>query len=363
MRQFPKIFKLNVILFLGIVLNACHPTANTLAVDSNTDQSRNNHFIEQKTSIKPQHLFAQVTDSSGQLVSLKQPAQRIVCLFESGCDALYMLRQGSKIVGIPARIYQQSTLYDAYSILDPRIKAKKIATPSQGSNSTNIESLLLLQPDLVIMGSGEKQSTALLRQLGIPVYIMESETYNQVKEEFYEISLLTGSMQRAKKILEYSDEKIKKIAQDTTQEPYKQTIYYAWSGGRIFSTSGTQSITNDFITLAGAKNIVQTPTNQPNVNPETLIEWNPDNIVLWDTNPELIYQRPELKLLKAVQQQKVFNLSPTFIYNPHTIKIILTALYLNQHMYSKQHHSIEQTQYDVLNTLYGDHAARALLSL
>lgn len=93
--------------------------------------------------------------------------------------------------------------------------------------------------------------------------------------------------------------------------------------GEFFSTSGRQSITNDFIELAGAYNIVQTNANQPNVNPETLIEWNPDNIVLWNTNPKLIYERKELQGLSAVQNRRVFNLSPAFIYNPIPSKSLL----------------------------------------
>ncbi|WP_227612230.1 ABC transporter substrate-binding protein [Acinetobacter sp. S40] len=326
--------------------------------------------LKQKIQLSPEKSQANesttafnVVDSSGYTVKLNHPAQRVVCLFESGCDGLYMLNQGDKIVGIPAEIYQQPMLYRAYSILDSRIKTKQIQSPSQGSNATNIESLLMLQPDLVIMGGGEKQTIALLRKLGIAVYIMESSTYAQVKEELSEIAVLTNATARANKILHYSDQKITEIQRNTAKESHQQSIYYAWSGGRIFSTSGTQSITNDFIELAGAKNIVRTETNQPNVNPETLIEWNPDNIVLWNTDPQLIYQRPELKLLQAVKNRKVFNLSPAFIYNPHTIKIVLTALYLHQHIYDEpQPYTMKTTQYDVLNMLYGSTAAQALLA-
>ena len=345
---------LGISLFLGMILMACQPQT--------VSENKQSLEIESNQATASASILS-VIDSSGYRVTLKQPARRIVCLFESGCDGLYMLNQGSKIVGIPAEIYQQPLLYRAYSILDPRIQAKLIQSPSQGSNATNIESLLMLQPDLVIMGGGEKQTIALLRKLGIAVYIMQSSTYAQVKEELSEIAVLTDATVRATTILQYSDQKIADIQRNTAKQPYQQSIYYAWSGGRIFSTSGTHSITNDFIELAGAKNIVRTQLDQPNVNPETLIEWDPDNIVLWNTDPQLIYQRPELRLLKAVQQRKIFNLSPAFIYNPHTIKIVLTALYLHQHIYAEpQTKAMKQTQYEVLNMLYGSKAARALLS-
>ena len=122
-----------------------------------------------------------------------------------------------------------------------------------------------------------------------------------------------------------------------------------------------ESITNDFIELAGAYNIVQTAANQPNVNPETLIEWNPDNIVLWNTNPKLIYER-KLQGLSAVQNRKVFNLSPAFIYNPHTIKIIITAIYLNHSIYPEQSDlPVSTLQQRILTKLYGEQLAKALV--
>lgn len=304
-----------------------------------------------------------VVDSSETEVCLAQPAQRIVSLFESGLDGLYMLGQGAKIVGIPAEVYLQTLLFNAYSKMDPRIANKQLATPSQGSNATNIESLMLLKPDLVILGSGQTQTIQLLRQFGIAVYVMESGTYDQVKEELYEIAQLTGAEQRAKEILDFSDVLLAEVALKTSKQKYKQSIYYAWSGGRIYSTSGRKSITNDFIELAGAYNVVKTETNQPNVNPETLIEWNPDNIVLWNTDPNLIYQRKELQGLKAVQQQKVFNLSPAFIYNPHTIKILVTAIYLHHHIYPDTSDlAVEALQLKILEKLYGQKIAKELMS-
>lgn len=246
--------------------------------------------------------------------------------------------------------------------LDPRIAQRQLPTPSQGGQGLNIERLLWLKPDLVIMGSGQPQAIELLRQFGIAVYVMESGTFAQVKQELSDLAVLTGAEARAQHILAETERLTQQVAQATHQQQ-RQSIYYAWSGGRIFSSSGRKSITNEFIELAGAYNIVNTDTNQPNINPETLIEWNPDNIVLWNTDPALIYTRPELQGLTAVQQHKVFNLTPAFFYNPHTLKIMLTALYLHQQIYPKQAQlSVTALQQQLLTTLYGEPAAQALLA-
>ena len=58
---------------------------------------------------------------------------------------------------------------------------------------------MLLKPDLVIVGSGQTQTIELLRQFGIAVYVMESGTYKQVKEELSEIAILSGAQSELRK--------------------------------------------------------------------------------------------------------------------------------------------------------------------
>lgn len=139
-----------------------------------------------------------VFDSTNTKVCVAKPAKELsLCL--SGLDGLYMLGQGDKVIGIPAEVYIQPLLFNAYSKIDKRIANKQLAAPSQGANATNIESLVLLKPDLVIVGSGQTQTIELLRQFGIAVYVMESGTYKQVKEELSEIAILSSTKSELRK--------------------------------------------------------------------------------------------------------------------------------------------------------------------
>jgi ABC-type hemin transport system substrate-binding protein len=54
-----------------------------------------------------------------------------------------------------------------------------------------------------LLGSGQTQTIELLRQFGIAVYVMESGTYQQVKEELSEIAVLSGAQKRAQEILNF----------------------------------------------------------------------------------------------------------------------------------------------------------------
>ncbi|MBF7682571.1 ABC transporter substrate-binding protein [Acinetobacter sp. B5B] len=304
-----------------------------------------------------------VTDAYHQTVTLSRPAKRIVVLFEASLDDLYMLGAGHNVVGIPAKIYHSPSLFSAYRLLDTRIAQKQIATPSSWEASTNLESIVALQPDLVLVNSAQRDVIELLKSMHIAVYAVQSESYSQTRKELLDLGELTGTSTRAHELVQFIEQEIQAM-QHTTQYPAQQ-VYYAWSGGRIFSTSGRNSMPNTVMTLAGTENIIKSDVDQPTVNPEHLLEWNPDVILLWNSDPALIYARPELRSLKAVQHRQVFSLNPSFLFNPHTPKILLAANQLhhwvNPSIQSTAH--AHQDQQRILSMFYGPIIAEKLLQL
>ncbi|KAA8734579.1 ABC transporter substrate-binding protein [Acinetobacter qingfengensis] len=306
-----------------------------------------------------------VTTSDGQLIKLQQPTQRIVCLFEASLDDLYMLGAGKQVIGIPSKIYTAPDLYAAYSILDQRIAKKQIVTPSHWEASTNIESVLALQPDLVIVSSGQQDLIELLRQMHIAVYPVQSENLQQTQQELLDLGKLTGTQDRARQLNQFIEREIQAIQQQLKPVQQQLRVYYAWSGGRIFSTSGRNSMPNTVIQLAGAKNIVESSIDQPSVNPERLLIWDPDIILLWNSDPQILLKRPELQTLKAVRDKKVFTLSPGFLFNPHTPKILLAANQLHHWIYPDPSDAYRATQdkYRILTMFYGATAANQLMQL
>lgn len=334
-----------IFIFCGLlVLSACHPH-QTLTVTT------------------PSSTIIQVTDTLGHQVTLTQPAKRIVVLFEASLDDLYMLGASSAIIGIPAKIYHSTGLFSAYSIIDSRIKERKIATPSSWEASTNLESIIALQPDLVIINSSQRDVIELLKQMNIAVYAVQSENLMQTQKELLDLGQLTGTSIRATQLVAFITQEIQAMHSKSTAPPKR--VYYAWSGGRIFSTSGRNSMPNSIMTLAGTENIIRSEIDQPSVNPEHLLEWDPDIILLWNSDPQQIYQRPELQFLTAVKNKAVFSLSPSFLFNPHTPKILLAANQLHHWVNPSQLNGMtaENDQKRILTVFYGPTIANQLLQL
>lgn len=263
------------------------------------------------------------TDSRGKTITLPHEAKRVVVLYNALVDDVYMLQAGEKIVGIPQQIYEMEDTYSFLSQLDERIKNKSIATPTFGGQSSNAESIVGLKPDLVLTFNTDEDNINQIENLGIPVFTFSSLNDEKILEELKNVGKLLGKQKRAEEITGYVAEEVQKMRTSQSASPKK--IYYAWSKGRIMSTSGKGSLIDMAITLSGAQNACPVPVEAPNISAETMYKWNPDLIILWNSKLSEVYSLKELEALPAVKNKQVFVMSPSFPYDPHTVKFMLFA--------------------------------------
>lgn len=302
-----------------------------------------------------------VTDVRGKEIRLSEPAQRVVVLYQGALDGMYMLHAEHTVVGIQNNIYTNPETFKYFSRLDPRIARKELSTPGNWETSANIESILALKPDLVIIASGQTDAIRLLESLGIKVFAVSPQNNEQLFKEIENIGKLTGTYERAKELLAYTRHKLNEIQEATEHIGQKKSVYYAWSGGRIYSTSGQNSRMSECFRLAGVRNACTFAVDQPNINPETLISWDPDLILLWNTDPQELYSKKELSVLKAVRNKQVHVLEPPFFYDPHTLKIMYAAIELHNICYGqKENFDLEKNRRDIMTNLYGDKAVALL---
>ncbi|WP_221412911.1 ABC transporter substrate-binding protein [Dysgonomonas sp. HDW5B] len=303
-----------------------------------------------------------VTDIQGNEIHISKPAERIVCLFDPSVDVIYMLQAQHRLVGIPAETYFDNELYDYYKHIDSRILNKQLATP--GSNElANLESIIQLNPDLVIAQQLPESIVRTLQQMNIPVYIAAAARYDDLKKEMKDISLLIGKEERGKQLITYAENKIKELDERTSskKDSLPKTVYFTWANGRIFSTTGRNSMMNDCLDLAGVENVCPSEIDKPNINPETLIEWNPDMIVMWNDSPDLFYNKKELNGITAIQQKQIHNLIPMFFYNPHTFKSLCAAVAINNWAYGSEDKDSKEETKEILLELYGENTGTELI--
>ncbi|WP_286858092.1 MULTISPECIES: ABC transporter substrate-binding protein [Sphingobacterium] len=262
-------------------------------------------------------------DSRGKEITLAQPAKRVVVLYPSLVDEVYMLKASDRLVGIPEQVYQMEDTYAFLSKLDPRIVEKSIATPTFGGQANNVESIVSLNPDLVLTFNTDQDNIAQLENLGIPVFTFSSKDETSIFNELIGMGTLLDKKARAEEIVKFVGDEVKKMAAPLDQ-PQKK-VYYAWSKGRVLSTSGKGSLIDMAIRLSGAANACPLEMEAPNVGAETIYKWNPDLMILWNSKSSDVYNLKELAALPAVKNKQVFVMSPSFPFDPHTVKFMLFA--------------------------------------
>ncbi|WP_316820361.1 ABC transporter substrate-binding protein [Pedobacter gandavensis] len=301
-------------------------------------------------------------DALGDTIRLSQPAKRVVSLVPAALDALYMLQADNSIIGIPNRVYNDPNLLPYFSKIDPRIKEKQLATPSLTETGMSMESILRLNPDLVILNSNQTNAIQMLKELGIPAFAITSQNFEQLNQEILNLGILLGKESRAKELISFSQLKIQNLKSINKNINQKKTIYYAWSGGRIYSTTGRKGLINDCFEMAGLENACPFEIDAPNISPETLISWNPDIVLLWNTEESVLYGKKELSSLTAIKNKSVFNLRPPFLYDPHTLKIVLASIAIHHYSYpSTAAPELKAEQIEILSALYGAEKAKLIL--
>ena len=107
------------------------------------------------------------------------------------------------------------------------------------------------------------------------------------------------------------------------------------------------------IESAGAQNACPLEMEAPNIGAELIYQWNPDLIILWNSEPNDVYKLKELAALPAVINKQVFELKPTFNFDPHTLKFLLFAKQLHHWCYPEKGYDPNNDIKNSLTVLYG----------
>jgi iron complex transport system substrate-binding protein len=302
-----------LILSIAVVITACKPAGNKP--------------VGSAISIK-------VTDFRNKEITLAKPANRIICLIESGLSGLYMLHAENQVIAVSSAIYNERAAVQ-YAALDERIKNKTLPAPGNW-DFVSIENIVALQPDLVIIWASQTEAIQTIEEHGIPVYGVFLKSFNDVYKEISDFGTLTGKSPRADSLIAFTKNEIINLSQKlTTKNQQLKTVYFMWPQG-LLETAGATSTVNELIELAGAKNSCTLEQEHVVINKEVLLDWNPDVMVLWNNpskNPDNLVTLSELKQIKAIQNKQVYELPSVFLCDlwtlnfPYAVKLLAKWCY------------------------------------
>lgn len=242
------------------------------------------------------------TDALGNEIVLTAPARRIVSLAPSVTETLFAIGAGGQVVG--------RTDYCNYP-------EEVLSLPSIGgfsAESISVETILSLEPDLVIGGSTyQAQVIEALQDAGIQAFVSQPANLTEIEEAVSLFGGITDHADEAAAVVEDMQARIEAVTQAVASVPADQrpTVFYEVWHEPLMSANGKTFI-GELIEAAGGVNIfADLPDEYPTVSVEQIVEVDPQFIIGPSSHgdqmtAEVIGARKGWGSLSAVQNKAIY---------------------------------------------------------
>jgi iron complex transport system substrate-binding protein len=242
-----------------------------------------------------------LTDGLGRLISLANPAQRIISLSPPLTEMLFAVGAGSQVIG-----------RDSYS--DTPADAKNITDVGWTYGKYSLETVVNLKPDLVLAGEiTTPELVTSLENLGIKVFYLKNplnldEIYSMLKN----IGAITSHSANADILVKNLQQRASALQEKMAKVTSRPTVFYendATDPSKPY-TPGPGTLYTHLISLAGGENIgAKLNSTWAQISLEQLLVDDPAFILLGDSNfgttPQMVGQRAGWQSLTAVKEGRV----------------------------------------------------------
>lgn len=218
-----------------------------------------------------------------------QAQQRIVTLSPSLTEAVCALGRCSALVGTD----RHSSWPDTVQRL-PHVG---------GLADAQIENIVLLRPDLVLLGPRSRAEDR-LQALGIPVQKFDARTHADLKRTLLELGRVLGEPARAAELVRRIDDELQAAARRMPAALGGRSVYVEVGG--LSSAASAGSFIGETVAALGLLNIVPAEMGLfPKVNPELVVRRAPDLIIAPQSSAQGLAGRPGWSEIPAVRQGRI----------------------------------------------------------
>ncbi len=216
-----------------------------------------------------------VTDLQGTDVEIPNHVTKIAAAYPAVDEIFLLLGSEDQVCAINQ--YNQSNEW----LLKLAPSLKELPTLFDSSGKFDAETLLSINPDVVVCGSEEVAEA--VRAQGIPAVVAMAISVDSLKQTISLIGEILGADDRASDLVSYYEDNMKQATDRTSDLSADQRpkVYYATGNGPL-NTEGTGSIVTDWMTMAGGTNVAADNGIDgmfKDVTTEQLLAWNPDIII------------------------------------------------------------------------------------
>ena len=245
----------------------------------------------------------EVRDDAGQVLRLQTPARRIVSLSPAATESFFAIGAGAQVVGT-----------SAYS--DYPAEAKRVPRIAD-AYTLNREAVVRLAPDLAIVwGSGTPaQRVAELRALGVPIFVSEPRSTQDIASTLERFGVLTGHAPEGRAAAQALRERIAALrARHANAAPVD--VFVQISAVPLM-TINAQHALSEALGLCGARNVfADLPMLAGQIGQEAVVARNPQLIVAVepdDAAGAALAQWQRFGVLRAVRNRQLKSVSPDLL--------------------------------------------------
>jgi iron complex transport system substrate-binding protein len=272
--------------------------------------------VSPTASTTPSPTAAPVNDYYGTPVTIpKQAPQRIVSLTPAVSEILGALNLQNRVVGVDA-----FTDYPATLTSKPKV--------SDASGGFNVESIVGLQPDLVLSDAGFSKSViAKLREVHLNVVDLPAANLQQTLDQIGTIGRLTSTEAAATQVVNQMQQQISEVQAKVAGSSAPSVLLlvdYAHSPGKPYAYGGG-SFGDELLVKANAANIFHDDTSSggyPQVTDEAIIAKKPQFVILTELpayggyKPDDVYKLAAWSGVDAVKNHHVYYVNSNIIQRP-----------------------------------------------
>ncbi len=264
------------------------------------------------TPSQAQDFPLKLADALGDTLTLHAYPKRIISLAPSNTELLFAVGAGSRVVGVT-----DYCNYPPQAAWKPKIG---------GFSDASLELIVSKQPDLVLGARfNPQESLDGLRRFNIPVFVLAPSTVDETLSALLQVGRITGQDEAAARLEAALVVRVQAIKEAVDEIPVHARPRVLW--GKLSApmyTAGPGSFIDDLIRLAGGGSIVHDASaNWPRVGLETIVDRNPQVIVVSSTPPPKIGEAlnrlrktPGWKKIDAVISGRIYHINLDLLGRP-----------------------------------------------
>ena len=255
-----------------------------------------------------------VTDSTGRVAEMEEPAKRVVVLAASDVEILYAIGAGDLLVARGEYCnYPEEVL--------------NVPVVASGAE-TSVEQILSLAPDAIIMPKMAQtvEQVNTLQNAGVHVIVSDAQTIDGVYDVIELIGAVVGHNDEAAALIDNMKSSFAAIeadiaasGKDTGKTVYFEVSPLAWG----LWAAGSDTFLNELAEITGLTNAFSDVSGWAAISEEQVLMRDPDYIVTitmyygeGPTPVEEIMSRPAWQGLKAVKNGAIYNADSDEISRP-----------------------------------------------